>query len=56
MGDGDVVLIAHGYFLRILAAISLRLASRNGAQITLEAGLVSVLSYYRERPAIPSWN
>jgi broad specificity phosphatase PhoE len=56
MEHGDVALIAHGHFLRILTAVYLRLAPRFGAQITLDAGSVSVLSYYREQPAILSWN
>ena len=42
--------------IRILTAVYLRLAPRFGAQITLDAGSVSVLSYYREQPAILSWN
>jgi broad specificity phosphatase PhoE len=56
MASGDVALVAHGHFLRILTAVYLRLAPRFGAQITLDAGSVSVLSYYREQPAILSWN
>jgi probable phosphoglycerate mutase len=56
MVDGDVALVAHGHFLRILTAVYLRMAPRFGAQITLDAGSVSVLSYYREQPAILSWN
>jgi probable phosphoglycerate mutase len=56
MAQGDVALVAHGHFLRILTAVFLRLAPRFGAQITLDAGSVSVLSYYREQPAILSWN
>ena len=56
MEHGDVALVAHGHFLRILTAVYLRLAPRFGAQITLDAGSVSVLSYYREQPAILSWN
>ncbi|TDN90807.1 histidine phosphatase family protein [Microbacterium sp. BK668] len=56
MVDGDVALVAHGHFLRILTAVFLRLAPRFGAQITLDAGSVSVLSFYREQPAILSWN
>ncbi|WP_223623025.1 histidine phosphatase family protein [Microbacterium sp. EST19A] len=54
--DGDVALVAHGHFLRILTAVFLRQAPRFGAQISLDAGSVSVLSYYREQPAILSWN
>ena len=56
MEEGDVALIAHGHFLRILTAVYLRIAPRFGAQITLNAGSVSVLSYYREQPVILSWN
>ena len=56
MTEGDVALVAHGHFLRILTAVYLRMAPRFGAQITLDAGSVSVLSYYREQPAILSWN
>jgi broad specificity phosphatase PhoE len=56
MAGGDVALVAHGHFLRILTAVYLRLAPRFGAQITLDAGSVSVLSFYREQPAILSWN
>ena len=56
MVEGDVALVAHGHFLRILTAVFLRMAPRFGAQITLDAGSVSVLSYYREQPAIVSWN
>jgi broad specificity phosphatase PhoE len=54
--DGDVALVAHGHFLRILTAVYLRQAPRFGAQISLDAGSVSVLSFYREQPAILSWN
>lgn len=53
---GDVALVAHGHFLRILTAVYLRMAPRFGAQITLDAGSVSVLTYSREQPAIMSWN
>ena len=56
MATGDVALVAHGHFLRILTAVFLRMAPRFGAQITLDAGSVSVLSFYREQPAILSWN
>lgn len=56
MAEGDVALVAHGHFLRILTAVYLRQAPRFGAQISLDAGSVSVLSFYREQPAILSWN
>lgn len=56
MEHGDVALIAHGHFLRILTAVFLRQAPRFAAMITLDAGSVSVLGYYREQPAILAWN
>lgn len=54
--DGDVALVAHGHYLRILTAVFLRLAPRFGGQITLDAGSVCVLGFYREAPAILTWN
>lgn len=56
MIQGDVALVAHGHFLRILTAVYLRQAPRFGAQISLDAGSVSVLGFAREQPAILSWN
>lgn len=56
MVDGDVALVAHGHFLRILTAVFLRQAPRFGAMLTLDAGSVSVLGFYREQPAILAWN
>lgn len=56
MAQGDVALVAHGHLLRILTAVFLRMSPRFGAQLTLDAGSVSVLGYYREQPAILSWN
>jgi probable phosphoglycerate mutase len=56
MTGGDVALVAHGHFLRILTAVFLRLAPRFGAMIALDAGAVSVLGFGREQPAILTWN
>lgn len=56
MATGDVAIVAHGHYLRILTAVFLRLAPRFGAALTLDAGFVSVLGYYREQPAILTWN
>ncbi|WES63788.1 histidine phosphatase family protein [Microbacter sp. GSS18] len=56
MVSGDVALVAHGHLLRILTAVFLRQAPRFGAMITLDAGSVSVLGFYREQPAILAWN
>jgi len=56
MSTGDVALVAHGHYLRILTAVFLRQAPRFGAAISLDAGSVSVLGFYREQPAILAWN
>jgi probable phosphoglycerate mutase len=56
MTGGDVALIAHGHYLRILTAVFLRLAPRFGAMIPLDAGAISVLGFDREQPAILTWN
>jgi len=54
--DGDVALVAHGHYLRILAAVFLRREARMGAQLLFDAGSVSVLEWEREQPAIRTWN
>ncbi|WP_259363462.1 histidine phosphatase family protein [Microbacterium esteraromaticum] len=56
MASGDVALVAHGHYLRILTAVFLRQAPRFGASISLDAGSVSVLGFAREQPAILAWN
>ena len=56
MADGDVAIVAHGHLLRILTSVFLRMAPRFGAALTLDAGSVSVLAFYREAPAILTWN
>src|SRR5690606_30263565 len=56
MASGDVALVAHGHYLRILAAVFLRQAPRFGAAITFGAGSVAVLGYDREQPGILAWN
>ncbi|MGF2949576.1 histidine phosphatase family protein [Microbacterium alcoholitolerans] len=56
MAHGDVALIAHGHYLRILTAVFLRQAPRFAASILFDAGSVSVLGFAREQPAILAWN
>lgn len=56
MAQGDVALVAHGHYLRILTAVFLRQAPRFGASILFDAGSVSVLGFSREQPAILAWN
>ena len=54
--DGDVLLVAHGHLLRILAATWLHLAPRTAAGLELDPGAVSVLGYQHQDPAIRLWN
>jgi probable phosphoglycerate mutase len=56
MVEGDVALVAHGHYLRILAAVFLRQAPRFAASISLDAGSASVLCFSREQPSIIAWN
>ncbi|WP_298866261.1 histidine phosphatase family protein [Microbacterium sp.] len=56
MVDGDVALVAHGHYLRILTAVFLRQAPRFAASISLDAGSTSVLGFSREQPSILAWN
>jgi broad specificity phosphatase PhoE len=53
---GNVALVAHGHYLRILATVFLRQEVRMGAQLLLDAGSLSVLEWEREQPAIRTWN
>ncbi len=54
--DGNVALVGHGHYLRILATVFLRQEVRMGAQLLLDAGSISVLEWEREQPAIRTWN
>lgn len=54
--QGDVILVAHGHLLRILAAAYLRQEPRFGAQLMLDAGAVCGLSHHHGVPCIDSWN
>ena len=59
LGDrapGDVVLVAHGHFLRVLAARRLGLPPAAGALFRLGTGTVSTLGTEHGRPVISSWN
>ncbi|GAA2248108.1 phosphatase [Streptomyces ruber] len=55
-GAGDVVLVAHGHFLRVLTARWLGLPASGGAFFRLGTGTVSRLGTEHERPVIASWN
>ncbi len=53
---GDVLLVSHGHYLRILAARWVGLAPADGRRLALGPGSVSVLGWERENPVILTWN
>ncbi|WP_028809271.1 histidine phosphatase family protein [Streptomyces sp. 351MFTsu5.1] len=54
--DGDVILVAHAHFLRVLTARRLGLAPADGRLFQLATGTVSRLSTEHDRPVIAEWN
>jgi probable phosphoglycerate mutase len=54
--DGDVALFAHGHILRVLAARWLGFSAGAGCHFLLDTATLSVLSYYRDIPAVKRWN
>ncbi|MCX4766311.1 histidine phosphatase family protein [Streptomyces sp. NBC_01275] len=54
--DGDVVLVAHGHFLRVLTARRLGLPPAEGRLFQLATATVSRLSTEHGRPVIAEWN
>ena len=55
-GSGDVALFAHGHVLRVLVARWLGLAVAAGQHFLLDTGTLNVLGYYRQIPALKTWN
>ncbi|GAA0267212.1 histidine phosphatase family protein [Streptomyces polychromogenes] len=55
-GKGDVVLVAHGHFLRVLTARYLGLPPEAGRLFLLRTGTVSELSTEHGLPVIAGWN
>jgi broad specificity phosphatase PhoE len=53
---GDVALVAHGHFLRVLTARWLDLEPAAGRYFRLDTGTLSTLGTEHERPVITSWN
>lgn len=53
---GDVVLVAHGHLLRVMAARQLGLPPSAGAIFRLDTGTVSRLGLEHGRPVVTSWN
>jgi broad specificity phosphatase PhoE len=56
LAQGDVVLVAHGHFLRVLTARYLGVPAANGRHFRLDTGTVSTLSREHDEPVISSWN
>ncbi|MDQ0994060.1 histidine phosphatase family protein [Streptomyces sp. V3I7] len=53
---GDVLLVAHGHFLRVVAARRLGLPPADGRLFRLETGTISRLSTEHGRPVVAEWN
>ena len=56
MTQSDVVLVAHGHLLRVLAACWVGADPSFGAHLLLDPASVSVLSSQHDVPAVQSWN
>jgi len=54
--DGDVLIVAHGHFLRVLGARWIGLAPQGGGHLALSTAALCKLGYERERPVIWTWN
>ncbi|MCX5330108.1 MULTISPECIES: histidine phosphatase family protein [unclassified Streptomyces] len=54
--DGDVVLVAHAHFLRVLTARRLGLEAADGRLFQLATATVSRLSTEHGRPVVAEWN
>ncbi|MDO0938028.1 histidine phosphatase family protein [Streptomyces sp. DG2A-72] len=53
---GDVILVAHAHFLRVLTARRLGLSPAEGRLFQLATGTVSRLSTEHGRPVVAEWN
>jgi probable phosphoglycerate mutase len=54
--EGDVLVVAHGHLLRVLAARWLELDPLDGRAFGLDPATVSVLGHEREQRVLRSWN
>ena len=54
--DGDVLVVAHGHLLRVLAARWLGLPATSGGLFALGTASISVLGWEREAPVVERWN
>ncbi|HXZ71381.1 MAG TPA: histidine phosphatase family protein [Streptosporangiaceae bacterium] len=56
LADGDVVLVSHGHFLRVLTARWLGLGPAGGRLFRLGTGTLCTLGTEHGEPVITSWN
>jgi probable phosphoglycerate mutase len=56
LADGDIVLIGHGHFSRVLTARWLNLPARAGVGFKLTAGGLTVLGHERDEPSLDHSN
>ena len=56
LGSGDVALVSHGHFLRVLAARWLSLPPTDGAFLALDTASVSVLGFEHGAHVLRHWN
>lgn len=56
LAAGDVLVVAHGHLLRVLASCYLELPPVSGAALLLDAGAISVLEVEKGVCAIRTWN
>ena len=54
--DGDVALVAHGHFLRVLTARWLGLPASDGRLFRLDTSTISTLGTEHDEPVIAAWN
>jgi probable phosphoglycerate mutase len=55
-GEGRVLLVAHGHFLRILATRWMDTDPRLAERLALDPATISVLGYDRGTPVVQRWN
>jgi broad specificity phosphatase PhoE len=54
--SGDVALFAHGHILRVLVSRWIAPPAGVGQHFLLDTGTLCVLGYYRDVPAVRTWN